>query len=402
MTNKEMIIKNQKKKTAFTLIELLAVIIILGVLMIIAVPSVTKYIEDSRKSGYVSTAKELAGGARALIHSGNLNLTDKDTTYYIDSNCIDSSNGAKTPYGELTKAYVVVNYTDEGYEYYWISVDSTGTGVKKITNLEELDTDSIERDITEADILNNLGVDARHNYVIISEENGCSIGTVEEAPTRVDSNGNTDVIDYPVGKNKRTLEIGDLIKIGNEEFYLIAYSGNDTVLMSRYNLKVGIDADGASGNSILKTYTSSDSGYGLQSSDCIGYDSNDSSKVRKCVIKFSETLYWHNQLGEGKKYPDNYVYDSNSSLYPYIENYKSYLEGLGANIKEARILNPAKDFADSNISMSIVTATSYWIGHAVIYDDYDGYIGTYYYPSRSGIVPYMYNVMVGIRPVIVI
>ena len=44
-------------KKGFTLIELLAVIIILGILMIIAIPSVTKYISDSRKSAYVDTAK---------------------------------------------------------------------------------------------------------------------------------------------------------------------------------------------------------------------------------------------------------------------------------------------------------------------------------------------------------
>ena len=48
------------KKNGFTLIELLAIIIILGVLMIIAVPAVTKYINDSRKSTYVNTAKNLA------------------------------------------------------------------------------------------------------------------------------------------------------------------------------------------------------------------------------------------------------------------------------------------------------------------------------------------------------
>ena len=73
-----------KKKNGFTLIELLAVIIILGVLMVIAVPAVTKYINDSRKNGYVSTAKNIVGGVRTLIHSGGLDLDDPDTTYYID------------------------------------------------------------------------------------------------------------------------------------------------------------------------------------------------------------------------------------------------------------------------------------------------------------------------------
>ena len=58
----------KKKKKGFTLIELLAVIIILGILMIIAIPSVTKYISDSRKEAYVDTAKQLAGAARNLVN----------------------------------------------------------------------------------------------------------------------------------------------------------------------------------------------------------------------------------------------------------------------------------------------------------------------------------------------
>ena len=44
-----------KDKNGFTLIELLAVIIILGILMIIAIPSVTRYISDSRKASYIKT-----------------------------------------------------------------------------------------------------------------------------------------------------------------------------------------------------------------------------------------------------------------------------------------------------------------------------------------------------------
>ncbi len=55
-----------KNRKAFTLIELLAVIIILGILMIIAVPAVTKFITDSRKETYVDTAKGIMSGARTL------------------------------------------------------------------------------------------------------------------------------------------------------------------------------------------------------------------------------------------------------------------------------------------------------------------------------------------------
>ena len=43
------------KSKGFILIELLAVIIILGILILIAIPSVTNYINNSRKSTYVNT-----------------------------------------------------------------------------------------------------------------------------------------------------------------------------------------------------------------------------------------------------------------------------------------------------------------------------------------------------------
>ena len=58
-----------KKKNGFTLIELLAFIIILGILMIIAIPSVTKYISDSRKNAYVDTANGQFGSCNWLLEN---------------------------------------------------------------------------------------------------------------------------------------------------------------------------------------------------------------------------------------------------------------------------------------------------------------------------------------------
>ena len=82
-----------RKKNGFTLIELLAVIIILGILMIIAIPSVTKYISDSRKSSYINTAKEIVAGARNKVNDGKLNMFDTNSTYYIPSNYVKTENG---------------------------------------------------------------------------------------------------------------------------------------------------------------------------------------------------------------------------------------------------------------------------------------------------------------------
>ena len=67
--------KKEKKKRGFTLIELLAVIIILGILLVIAVPAVTKYINDSRKNSYINSAKGIINGAGTTYDSSH---TDKE------------------------------------------------------------------------------------------------------------------------------------------------------------------------------------------------------------------------------------------------------------------------------------------------------------------------------------
>ena len=156
-----------KNKKGFTLIELLAVIIILGILMVIAVPAVTKYINDSRKNGYVSTAKNLAGGVRNLINSGSLDLDDPDTTYYIDGECIKEEGAYKSPYGDFDRAYVVVTADYNGHEYYWTSVDDTGIGVKSIISIDNLDSDNVEEGITSNDITTNRGLDNRSKIVVV-------------------------------------------------------------------------------------------------------------------------------------------------------------------------------------------------------------------------------------------
>ena len=163
-----------KNEKGFTLIELLAVVIILGVLMIIAIPSVSKYINDSRKSGYVSTARNIASGVRNLIYGGELNLNDVDTTYYVDGKCVKTDNSYKSPYGEFEIAYVVVTATLTEHEYYWISVDKTGSGVRSLTNIEDLDKDKIENNIEVSEITTDTGIGGRSKIVVV--DSNCHMG----------------------------------------------------------------------------------------------------------------------------------------------------------------------------------------------------------------------------------
>ena len=54
---------NEDKMKGFTLVELLAVIVILAIILVIAVPKVMDIINDSKKATLESTAKMIASAA---------------------------------------------------------------------------------------------------------------------------------------------------------------------------------------------------------------------------------------------------------------------------------------------------------------------------------------------------
>ena len=165
--------KEKNKKSivkGFTLIELLAVIVIMGVLLMIAVPSVSNYINNSRKNAYITTAKELIRGATNLVNSGKLDVFDLGTTYYIPSSCIHTETGGESPYGVFDPAYIIVQYDGNSFTFYWTSRDDQGIGIPNPTLENELDVDKLVTGIDREQISTKTKIGGRKYNAVYNAE----------------------------------------------------------------------------------------------------------------------------------------------------------------------------------------------------------------------------------------
>ena len=171
------------KKNAFTLIELLAVIVILAVILVIAIPRILDVIETSKKDSFKNAAQLIADSAEKKKASDKLldkdeEITCKDVAKINDEDyksCIisfDSEGNAKVSITGKGKfdGLKITNGTKENAEVKEITKPTYGMkATEYITNLLEYDGEGLKKDNTPDANIRYYGSDP-NNYVRFNNE----------------------------------------------------------------------------------------------------------------------------------------------------------------------------------------------------------------------------------------
>ena len=142
-----------KNEKGFTLIEALAVIIILGVVMIIAVPAVSKYILRSDKAVYASDITAYVETIRAkyeMKEYGSFLKDDEIMLVPIRHIILEKGDNQKTPYGEydFDRSYVLIVPERNGYAFYATVIDSKKAGLINVA-ANAIGEDAIQEEMEE-------------------------------------------------------------------------------------------------------------------------------------------------------------------------------------------------------------------------------------------------------------
>lgn len=128
----------KRSNKAFTLIELLAVIIILAILMTLAITAMSGYIVDAKKDTFITTAQQYANAARLSFVNNEYRTVARGNCIAIKTSKIELESGSRdSSFGNgftNNDSYVLIanvagtNEESDRYEYYVQMVDEDGNG----------------------------------------------------------------------------------------------------------------------------------------------------------------------------------------------------------------------------------------------------------------------------------
>ena len=183
----------------------------------------------------------------------------------------------------------------------------------------------------------------------------------------------------PVNAKEEKYKIvsGDLETVGSEVcfdtecFYVIGNDGNNVKLFSKYNLYAGYNCKSGYKTTCVAY---GDEATGIQDSSMSGWIAGGSSDNRNGVVAFTDNIYWNDGTKIYDEYGSSYpidIYNSNSNLYSYVENYKSYFHNNSVPVIQARLIT-YDELIDLKCRSGKCTnsykwlyTSAYWVGSTV-------------------------------------
>ena len=291
----------RKKKNAFTLIELLAVIVILAVILVIAIPRILDVIETSKKDSFKNAAQLIADSAEKKKASNKLldkdeEITCKDVAKINDedyASCIisfDSEGNAKVSITGKGKfdGLKITNGTKDNAEVKEITKPTYGMkATEYITNLLEYDGEGLKIDNTSDQNIRYYGSNP-NNYVSFNNELWRIIGVF--------------------GNNVKLVRSE---KIGN-----LSWDSSESSVNGGYGVNEWSQAD-------LQVYLNKMYYGGDTTVTCYGDSNNTTTTCPTNTIDETSKALIDNHIWNTGAPNDSTLYDSTTNSYDTVEFYKA-------------------------------------------------------------------------------